>query len=75
VECDRTRVGIAERIKDVGQPDRSQRVIRVGSLNLRKINPLQFVSVAMIDEDVLVRDQRVHPVDRGELLGQRVRHS
>ena len=72
VQRDGTRMHCAEGVEQIGQAEVS--ICRRAWLNerSRKVHCCSRPVVAVGTERVVVGDQRVHAVDSGELLGQRV---
>ncbi len=74
-EHDRARVGDAERVQEVAHADAVEHRLRVRAGQLGQRAPLELAAVGRRAERVVVGDQRMHPVDDRELLGERVGHA
>ena len=75
VQRDRAGMRDPERVERVRDADLVEPRARVQRAELGERALLQHAVVAERAERELVREQRVHPVDGDELLGQRVRHA
>jgi hypothetical protein len=72
VQRDQPRMSAAERVQAGGHTELEQHLTRVERSQLGKVTRVHRLTVLEREERELVRQERVHPVDRHELLGQRV---
>ena len=73
VQGDGARIGHAERIHDILQPLLAHEVVGLSALDVEERPVTEFLPGGAVVEAVVVRDQRMHPVDGDEILGQAIR--
>ena len=72
VERDRAGMRDAERIERVAQAEQPHGVVGIAALDVEEALLGDLLAGLVVIETVVVRQQRVHPVDGDEILGQRI---
>ena len=73
VQPHRARIGDAERVEEIGRIEAREQIDTALGRRARQLELAELVAAVRRTNRVVVRHQRVHPVDGHELLGERER--